>query len=117
VTRFAQCLLVLTLAAGCAIAPTARIIRAQIEIDAATGAGADQYALYEITKAREYEHKAREEIGYSHYEIASKYAEAAVQNGEHAKQLAREHPLEQATPQPTAPPPAQSPVIVPAGQN
>ena len=96
----------LALAAGCAIAPTARVVRAQVEIDAATSAGADRYAIYEITKAREYIHKAREELGYAEYQTAAHYADAAVESGERAKQLSRDHPVE--APSPAAPPPTPS---------
>ena len=108
--RLAKYCLVLALAVGCAVAPTARVVRAQIEIDAATSAGADRYAIYEIVKAREYLHKAREELGYADYQTAMHYADAAVENGERAKQLSREHPIEAPTP---APPP-QAPAPLPA---
>ncbi len=108
---------VLGVALGCAVAPTARVVRAQVEIDAATLAGADQYAIYEITKAREYIHKAREQIGYSQFEMAQKFADLAVENGEKAKQVSREHPTEaalpaQTQPPPQSPPPSPTPVII-----
>lgn len=122
VIRFAKFVLVLALTTGCAIAPTARVVRAQVEIDAATGAGADRYAIYEITKAREYLHKAREELGYAEYQTATHYADAAVENGERAKTLSRDHPVESAAlppAPPSSPPPASvqqtpPPIIVPA---
>ena len=88
----------------------------------ATSAGADQYALYEITKAREYEHKAREEIGYAQYQMAMQFADAAVLNGEkaassHASILGSRHLHASSR---SGPPPAiiqqtPPPVIVPAG--
>ena len=104
VLRHVSRICVLSVVFGCAAAPTARVVRAQIEIDAATLAGADKYAIYEITKAREYLHKAREQIGYSEFQVAQKYADLAVENGEKAKQQAREHPTEEALPQGPAQP-------------
>lgn len=87
------------------ITSTARILEAQVEVDAAAGAAADNNATYEMTKAREYLHKAREEQGYSDYEVSVSLAEQATTFGEQAKTKAREHP--------STPPPAPSNTVAP----
>lgn len=82
-----------SLAVGCGpVSSTARILAAEVEVDAAAGASADSSAIYEMTKAREYLHKAREEQGYADYEVAVALAEQATSYGEQAKMRAREHP-------------------------
>lgn len=94
--------LTLPLLASCGpITSTARIMAAQVQIDVATRAQADKYALYEISRAREYLHKAREEQAYSDFEVAAKFADQAIVAANAARTTAQEHPTE--APAPTSP--------------
>jgi hypothetical protein len=58
---------------------------AKVAIEAAEAAGADQYAPFEHTAAINYLHKAREEMGYSEYEVAIDLAEIARKYAEDAR--------------------------------
>ncbi len=94
------------------ISATSSIVKAQVEIDAASHAEADKYAVYEMTKAREYLHKAREEAGYSDFQVAIKFADLAIANAEKAKERTLERPadLPAVAPQvPVSAPPTPSP--------
>lgn len=74
---------------------TSALWKAHQAIKRAEDAKADETAPYELTLAREYYYKAREEAGYSKYEVCEKLAEKAE---EYAKRAAGE-PVD--TPDPT----------------
>ena len=67
-----------------------QIIKADIELSAAEGAGATQYAIYEHTAAEEYLHKAREEHGYSDFSAAREYADRALDYASKARKRAEQ---------------------------
>ncbi|MCI0571613.1 MAG: DUF4398 domain-containing protein [Myxococcaceae bacterium] len=76
-------------AAGCGpIQSTAYLLDAEVQIQAARTAGAEKLALYEWTGANLYLEKAREEAGYSDYEVAVKFAERAAKLAAEARQKA-----------------------------
>jgi len=55
------------------------IVRAYQAIRGAEAAGAEKRHPYELSLAREYYYKAREEAGYSKYEIAERLAGKSVE--------------------------------------
>jgi hypothetical protein len=66
--------------AGCGpVRTTANILDAEVQIQAARTAGAEQKATYEWTAANLYIEKAREEVGYSDYQAGVTFAEKASQ--------------------------------------
>lgn len=65
------------------------ILRADQAVTIAQRAGSDTYAPYESTHASEYLHKAREEQGYSDYEVAVRYAQRARDYADQALKLTR----------------------------
>lgn len=99
----------LMIAVGCAVPATGRILKASASIESAERAEADKYAVYELTKAREYLHKAREEYGYAEYELAAHYADEAAEAGDKALEKAREHPSDVPSAAPPPPPPGAVP--------
>ncbi len=108
--------------ANCAIASTGKILKGATSIEVAEHAEAEKYAVYELTRAREYLHKAREEWGYSDFEAAEVFADQATQWADKARDKARDHDQPKPTPPPAPAPaqqapaaqqPAPQPVIVP----
>ncbi len=102
-TRLRSVLSVLSLLsvlAGCGpVRSTSVLIDAEVQLQAARTAGAEQRAPYEFTAATLYLHKAREEVGYSQYEVGMALAEKALSYATQAKEAAL------AQVQPEAPPP------------
>jgi hypothetical protein len=81
--------LALVLLAGCGPIKSSRaLVGADVEIEAARTAGAERSALYELTAAEAYLHKAREEAGYAQYEVAAGYAAKARDLARAAKEKA-----------------------------
>jgi hypothetical protein len=75
--------------AGCGpIHSTALLLDAEVQLQAAKTAGADQYAPYEWTAANLYIKKAREEVGYSDYEVAVDFAQKAARFAKEARDRA-----------------------------
>lgn len=67
---------------------TAHLVDADVQLEAARMAGAPKYAPYEYTAASLYLGKAREEVGYSDYEVAVRFAEKAARFAQEAKEKA-----------------------------
>ncbi len=75
--------------AGCGpLQSTAYLLDADVQLEAARTAQADKYAPYEWTAANLYLHKAREEVGYSDFEIALDFAQKASKFANEARQRA-----------------------------
>ena len=63
---------------GCGpVRTTANILDAEVQIQAARTAGAEEKATYEWTAANLYIEKAREEVGYSDYQAGVTFAQKA----------------------------------------
>ncbi|MGI5862347.1 MAG: DUF4398 domain-containing protein [Myxococcales bacterium] len=87
---------------------TALIMDVDVQIEAARTAGAEKLAPYEYTAAVAYLHKAREEQGYSDFEVAIDFANKALDNAIKAKKKAMEAKSDGALPDvPTSPPPEE----------
>ena len=81
------------LLAGCGpVKSTAYLLDAEVQLEAARTAGADKYAPYEYTGAKLYITKAREEAGYSQYQVAVDFAKKASDLATSAKEKAVAHP-------------------------
>jgi hypothetical protein len=94
-----------TLAAGCLgllacgpIQSTSFLMDAEVQLQAAKTAGADQYATYEWTAANLYLHKAKQEVGHSSYESAVEYARKAKKFATEAREKAVANPAKGAPP-------------------
>jgi hypothetical protein len=80
---------VLAALAGCGpVQSTQYLLDAEVQIEAARTAQADKLAPYEWTLANLYIHKAREEAGYSDYEVAVDFARKAKENATAARNKA-----------------------------
>lgn len=106
---------------ACAFASTGKILKAASTVALAERADGEKHALYEMTRAREYLHKAREEYGYSDYEAAEKFAVEAINWGEKAKAKAADQDAPSTPAPPPTPPPAPAsqpaaPTITPVQQ-
>ncbi|TXD35998.1 DUF4398 domain-containing protein [Lujinxingia vulgaris] len=78
---------------GCGpIQATQRISEAEVAMERARVADADQHSPYEYTSAANYLYKAKEEWGYSQFEAAYDYATQARRAAESALINAREAP-------------------------
>jgi outer membrane biogenesis lipoprotein LolB len=77
-----------TLAACGPIQSTAALIDADVEIEAARAAGAQQASPYEFTGALAYLKKAREVTGRSQYQAATRFARKSVALAKEARQNA-----------------------------
>ena len=88
---------------------TALILDADVQLEAARTAGADKLAPYEYTAAGQYLHKAREEQGYSDFEVAIDFAQKALDNAVKAKKKAMEATAEGVLPPQSAEPPTDEP--------
>ena len=107
------------LACGAACGPVEYINQvtrhASAEVAAARSAGADKYAPYEYTAAREYLHKAREEAGYADYQAAIRFGKKAEEMAKKAREIALASAGKEAQPEgeapidPSATPPAPEP--------
>jgi hypothetical protein len=67
---------------------TAYLLDADVALEAARTANADKYAPYEYTAAQMYLFKAREEVGYSAYDVALDFAQKASKYANEAKEKA-----------------------------
>lgn len=67
---------------------TALIMDADVQLQAAKTADAEKLAPFEYTAAAEYLHKAREEQGYSDFEVSIDFGEKAVKFATEAKEKA-----------------------------
>ncbi len=81
-------LAIATLAACGPIQSTAALIDADVELEAARAAGAQQAAPYEFTGAEVYLRKAREVAGHARYEAATKFARRSLELAKEARQTA-----------------------------
>jgi len=80
---------VAALLGGCGpVQSTAYLLDADVQIEAARTAQADKYAPYEWTAANLYLHKAREEVGYSDFEVAVDFAQKASKYANEARDKA-----------------------------
>lgn len=87
--RLLLALLALSALAGCGpIQSTASLIDADVAIEAARTAGAQQSSPYEFTGAEAYLQKAREVSGYAQYEAATRFAGKARDLGNEARKNA-----------------------------
>lgn len=92
---------------GCGpIQSTSYLLDAEVAIQSAKTAGADKYAPYEYTSATLYIHKAREEVGYSDFEVAVNFAQKASRYANEAREKAMSLAKD-------APPPPPLPPSVP----
>ncbi len=99
--------LLLSLAAlpGCGpITATTSIAEATVAVEAARGAQADKYAIYEFHSAVLHLRKAREEEGYSDFQDAVNLAHKARKLAEKAKDLAMSSDARDLPPPPAAAP-------------
>ena len=64
------------------------IAKAHISLEAAKGAQADQYAIYEFKRAQLYLWKAREEEGFSSFQDAINFAKRSIKFAEEARSRA-----------------------------
>lgn len=81
----ALCSLAAGLLACGPVQSTAYLLDAEIQLQAARTAGAESLAPYEWTSANLYLEKAREEVGYSDYEVAVRFAEKAARSAADAR--------------------------------
>src|SRR4051794_32745451 len=93
-----------TLCACGPIQSTAYLLDADVALEAARTARAEQYSPYEFTAAKLYLLKAREEVGYSDFEVAVDFAKKARKFANEA----REKSLSAAANENTPPPPLPS---------
>lgn len=106
--RGAAALLSALLFAGCGpVTATTTISDAVVAIEAARSASAEQYAVYELTRAEYTLRKAREEEGFSDYQAAVDFARASREFAERARARATTRAQEgMMVPGSVAPPPA-----------
>ncbi|MBX5484674.1 MAG: DUF4398 domain-containing protein [Myxococcaceae bacterium] len=90
--------------AGCGpIQSTAFLLDADVALEAARTARAETYAPYEYTAAQLYLLKAREEVGYSDYEVAVDFAKKASKFANEAREKALSASANETTPPPPLP--------------
>lgn len=78
---------------GCGpVTSVTRIYDASVAIEAARAAQADRYAVYEFVSAVEYLKKAKEEEGYSDFQMAIDYAAKARKFADEARSRALSSP-------------------------
>jgi hypothetical protein len=88
-TRLLPILLLLGAGAACGpIRSTAFLLDAEVALQAARTAGAETSAPYEYTSAQLYFFKAREEVGYSDYQVAVEFATKASKFANEARDKA-----------------------------
>ncbi len=113
-TRAAALLVGLALASCGPVQSTAYLLDAEVQIQAARTAGAEMaaaraagaevHAPYEYTSAKAYLHKAREEVGYSDFEVAVDFAQKASRYANEAKEKAMSASKKDEVPLPPPPP-------------
>ncbi|MGA9521863.1 MAG: DUF4398 domain-containing protein [Myxococcaceae bacterium] len=82
---------------------TAYLLDADVALEAARTANAEKYAPYEFTAARLYLHKAREEVGYSDYDVALDFAKKASKYANEAKKRSLATVASEEAPPPSPP--------------
>ena len=88
-TRLLPILFLIGAGAACGpIRSTAYLLDADVALQAARTAGAETYAPYEYTSAQLYLLKAREEVGYSDYQVAVDFATKASKFANEARDKA-----------------------------
>lgn len=88
-TRLLPILLLVGAGAACGpVRSTAYLLDADVALQAAKTAGAETYAPYEYTSAQLYLFKAREEVGYSDYQVAVEFATKASKFANEARDKA-----------------------------
>lgn len=86
---------------GCGpIQSTSYLLDADVALQSAKTAGADKYAPYEYTSAALYLHKAREEVGYSDFEVAVAFAQKASKYANEAREKAMSIAKDSSSPPP-----------------
>ncbi len=70
------------------IQSTAFLLDADVALESAKTAGAEKLAPYEFTAAKLYLHKAREEVGYSDFDVAVDFARKAARFAKEAREKA-----------------------------
>ena len=91
--RLLGCLSFVVTAAGCGpVRTTLTLSDAEVAIETALAADAQTYALYDLTAARAYYDKAREEEGYSDFEAATRLAGLAIDRAQRARDAALSAP-------------------------
>ena len=79
----------LTALMGCGpLQSTSYLLDAQVQIQAARTAGAEQYAPYAFTSANLYFLQAQEKVGHSEYEMAVDYARKSSRFANEARRQA-----------------------------
>lgn len=91
-SRTGGALLALSLSACGPISTTVALHDAESAVEAARAADAHRYASYELTSAEEYLRKAREEEGYSDFQVAVDLARKALIFADEARQKALHNP-------------------------
>jgi hypothetical protein len=91
------------LAACGPIQSTAFLLDADVALEAARTARAEKYAPYEFTAAQLYLLKAREEVGYSDFEVAVDFAKKASKFANEAREKALSASANENTPPPPLP--------------
>ena len=87
--RLLVALVALAALAGCGpIQSTASLIDAEVALEAARAAGAQENATYEYTAAEAYLHKARDVSGRARYEESATFAERARSLAQQAREKA-----------------------------
>jgi len=87
--RLLLALIALATLAGCGpIQSTGALIDADVELEGARAAGAATGAPYEFASAEAYLHKAREKVGYAHYEAAITFASKSRELSKEARKKA-----------------------------
>lgn len=91
----ARCLIVggLLMLSACGPVSTTLVLQdAETALEGARGAGADHFAAFEFVSAEEYLRKAREEEGYSDFQVAITLATQARKFAEAAHERALKNP-------------------------
>jgi len=91
----ASCIvMVIMMCTGCGpVGATQRIHQAEMAMERARVADAQERAPYEYTSAKEFLHKAKEEWGYSDFQAAKDYATEAKRSADAALLKAKEDPF------------------------
>jgi hypothetical protein len=95
--------LALALGACGPIQSTAYLLDADVALESARTAGADKLAPYEFTAAHLYLLKAREEVGYSDFDVAVDFAKKAARFAKEAREKALAQADSEAPPPPLPP--------------
>lgn len=104
-TRLSALLTCVVAVSACGpVQSTAYLLDADVALEAARTAGAEKNAPYEFTAARLYLTKAREEVGYSDFEVAVDFAKKASRFANEAREKALAAANDEMAPPPPPPP-------------